>query len=1240
MFWTSKRPVVALKEVSSYDHASRNTSPAEKTTPSGRTESRKPIFPRMLEKTDKHKHGWKPMSMRAQTLLPFTIISALIAIGTELLAVQSNREGGLALVHHPEDNTAATNFAYLFLPTIVAVFYSMIWSWVDLDVKRIQPWLELSATDGATGKDSLLSEYPYNFIGFVPFSAAKRRHWPTFLAGISMIIIFWLITPLQSSVIGSGLIVVKKQLPVAITSSFLPASNQSVLLDQSIMNVGFATTWLGQPLLPFTAPDYTLLPFKSSQSPETGGPAANWTGTTTKLTTELECWPAAISDSPIYGAYHFNNGRGCNASTIVPYNSHAGKYPFRLLYIGYHNDAHADYFLASPTCSRNTSNQFLAIWSAFVEVGKTNVTAVFCEATYYKQKVSATVSGPRSIPIEDSIVPLGPRETLLDTEFNHTGLHYLLGSGVSAVATDRDWYAHHFLEQYTRLYDTGFSLPASPMVGFAVGSDPSKPAKYYGNHTALGQAFVAPQKMLFHLAVNKVLADADDVAPTNGTATYFMHGFIVSRPISIVVETLLLLVGAMSLALLWCIQAKESKLLGEPGSVSALIQVIRKSPELLDEFSGQGSTPEEKLRNEFEDERFRLCCGCDSASGATELKILGSGDRPDRILSLFRPSAGHYEPVEPLALRTCSGIAFIMALLAMLAGLTYLKVKEEALGGLIRPYESFEVLLILQSFIPTVLATLIEPFWVLVNRLLCVLQPFKDLFEGQSTSRGSIDANYTSIPPQLVVWRALRARHYMLAIVCIMALLCDVLAVGLGGLFNEGPTRSEYSIQLKHDAAPRLSNDSLTTFADMLRMPYPYEEHFYVTSANITLNTTLPPWTSTEYFFQPFSASQTGGKNTTEILRGRTRGYGIDPQCETAISNTQPPSVDLTDFKAKHSITKSLGCTDVYQPEYLRLNESTAPPQGPSSVESPDTFLSGRLVEPCAKTFIMGWGRTSNGSDANGTVESGFVLCYPRFRTALFDVTINTEGYVLEYEKASEMEYDLGYPGFTNQTDNLIIVSNNIIARAEGRWHNHTFTRDWMSELIRPETNSSDFVNPLKPLPSPETMLDHVGPMYTRLFALFLGLNSFIFDNDTSAEPAFEGQRWALETRIFMSEPAFLVSTTILSLSLVVAAVLYGWSIAFFLPRMPTNIASVLAYVAASTAVRECSPEQYKTRTFSFGRYIGVDGRAHVGIDTDPSVVPIQLKSLRKGNTNPRRSWLGKLRKRHTGGHRGGDTWL
>ncbi|KAM0278541.1 hypothetical protein ACHAQH_005109 [Verticillium albo-atrum] len=666
---------------------------------------------------------------------------------------------------------------------------------------------------------------------------------------------------------------------------------------------------------------------------------------------------------------------------------------------------------------------------------------MFCEATYYKQKVSATVSGPRAVPIDDSIVPLGPREELPDTEFNHTGLHYLLGSGVSAVATERDWYAHHFLEQYTRLYDTGLSLPASPMVGFAVGSNPGQPAKNYGNGTALGEAFMVPHKMLFHLAVNQVLADVVDIVATNGTATYFMHGFI-------------------------------------------------------------------------------------------------------------------------------------------------------------------------------------------------------DLFAGQSTSKGSIDANYTSIPPQLVVWRALRARHYMLATVCVMALLCDVLAVGLGGLFNEGPTHAEYSIELKHNAAPRLSNDSLVIFNDMLRMPYPYEEHFYVTSANIALNTTLPPWTSTEYFFQPFTPTLIPNDNTTEVYRGRTRGFGVDPQCETARSEKQPPSLNLTDFKNKHSIPPSLECIDIYEPEYLRLNESTAQPQGPSSVESPDTFLSGRLAEPCAKTFIMGWGRTSNGSDINGTVESGFVLCYPRFHTAMFDVIINAEGHILEYEKATEMEYDLGYPGFTNQTDNLIIVSNNIIARGEGRWHNHTFTRDWMSELIRLEVNSSDLVDPLKPLPSPEFMLEYVGPTYTRLFALFLGLNAFIFDNDTSAEPNFEGQRWARETRIFMSEPAFVVSTTILSLSLVVAVVLYGWSITFFLPRMPTNIASVLAYVAPSTAVRECSAAQYRTRTFSFGRYIGVDGRAHVGIETDPSVVPIQLKSLRKGNTDPGQGWFGRLRKRRGEGHRRGDTWL
>jgi hypothetical protein len=43
-------------------------------------------------------------------------------------------------------------------------------------VKRITPWLMLSSEEGATAENSLLLDYPYDFIAFVPFKAAKRRY--------------------------------------------------------------------------------------------------------------------------------------------------------------------------------------------------------------------------------------------------------------------------------------------------------------------------------------------------------------------------------------------------------------------------------------------------------------------------------------------------------------------------------------------------------------------------------------------------------------------------------------------------------------------------------------------------------------------------------------------------------------------------------------------------------------------------------------------------------------------------------------------------------------------------------------------------------------------------------------------------------------------------------------------------------------------------------------------------------
>lgn len=128
-----------------------------------------------LEQVPIDGEGWKPLSMGAGSLLSFAAISLVLAGVIEYLAQSSRKNGGLAFSESPDEYSSLTNFSYLFLPTILAVIYSMAWSFIDLDVKRLQPWLELSRPEGTTAENSLFLDYPFEFIVFVPFKAARQK---------------------------------------------------------------------------------------------------------------------------------------------------------------------------------------------------------------------------------------------------------------------------------------------------------------------------------------------------------------------------------------------------------------------------------------------------------------------------------------------------------------------------------------------------------------------------------------------------------------------------------------------------------------------------------------------------------------------------------------------------------------------------------------------------------------------------------------------------------------------------------------------------------------------------------------------------------------------------------------------------------------------------------------------------------------------------------------------------------
>jgi hypothetical protein len=114
-------------------------------------------------------------------------------------------------------------------------------------------------------------------------------------------------------------------------------------------------------------------------------------------------------------------------------------------------------------------------------------------------------------------------------------------------------------------------------------------------------------------------------------------------------------------------------------------------------------------------------------------------------------------------------------------------------AGITLPSESPIVLSIITNYAPTTFATLVEPMWGILSRFLCLLQPFEELRIGSAHPSTSIKSKYTTLPPQLAFWRALKARHFFLAIVCITAVSPHVLAVSLAALLNLNPITTDMS---------------------------------------------------------------------------------------------------------------------------------------------------------------------------------------------------------------------------------------------------------------------------------------------------------------------------------------------------------------------------------------------------------------------------------------------------------------
>ncbi|KAH6666832.1 hypothetical protein B0J14DRAFT_677485 [Halenospora varia] len=1233
------------------------------------------VWSRRRGNADSHR-SWKPKTLQAPILGSFIALSLGFIVLLEILSFISSRPsngGGLAFAHDIDGISLGATWGYLYFPTILAVIYSIIWSWIDLDVKRLEPWFQLSAKGGATSRDSVELQYPFDLLPFIPWNAFRRksvdlfhsltsiRHWGVFFSGTIMLMVFWIITPLQSAIFTTSEAIRSIPIQFNVTSQLLDVRNQSQLLDNNFMNTAYAISWLNQSLPAFAAADYVVPSFRPA-NPAQG--KLSWSGiyhaTIDAYSTNLTCSPAKFYIPNVNTkAYTFDNGVGCVVPS-VPLPAASDAQPNALLYVPWYPDPHLDWYLETTSCPRDFQSTFLAVFATNQYPNITgvykNVTALSCTPSYHVQSMEVVVNASSGAIIRESLfTPRGELRTLPPNVFNTSNFEYLIGVGRSPIIQRGDYAANTILEQSPRTEAVGIAWPTLNMAGFAYAlSNSTMQQMGQWNETSwsepeyLRKKFEVAHQLLFATAFQASSEPVENASQIlTGKSVDQRAAIVLVRPIAIALEVALGIISALGTMLWYYSYCRTSKLLQDP---AAILDVMAALPN--DKGSGggieQSRFPSESSSLGGDDTKLVL-----RDNGVIELipEISGRSTGLSMIKSLEGSSVSENEKrphsfVRPAELRLPVGFLLSLSVTGGIAAVLFFRQQSLKGNGILLPSANPVVLSVLENYLPTAFATLLEPAWVILNRFLCVLKPWDELRKGNAVYSKSIGVKYTSLPPQLSFWRAYKSSHFLLATLGIVSLSTNILAVAFSGLFQEKVANIFMPDKMTQRVLPQI-NITEKGPVGTKGTAITYQDHFYMLNNNIVNETPLLPWVDKHNYYLPFVLpnpnfvyENTLGP-TVVGYRSSAIGFGADYTCSEIPNSAVSFTLDEEGSNGNITFDYSLPGFDNPPCNYTQgpfptfydgFKESSFSPNNTKLALEGVLNLGPELAthEPdnplCQASIATVWARSRFNSTlslaANATrldpMTSTWISCTPRLRIARYDISVDTTGRVKESTRTSPFETDMSpfLPGNNGTTELVLLRQIGHLMRAADvnrlRWHNDTFTSDWMNMLIVHSQNfSRSVVDPAHPLTAAEELIPLLSSLYSQLFALVLGLNTDAFaeipKGDFDLVPVTVVMT---HVRIFVSETMAWLAVGLLSFQLIVALVFYARRPKPFLTRMPTSLGAIISYVGASRIVKDLHDgkgDEVREGRYGYGRYVGTDGETHVGVEKQRFVVPMDV---------------------------------
>lgn len=440
-------------------------------------------------------------------------------------------------------------------------------------------------------------------------------------------------------------------------------------------------------------------------------------------------------------------------------------------------------------------------------------------------------------------------------------------------------------------------------------------------------------------------------------------------------------------------------------------------------------------------------------------------------------------------MRMFVGILFVAILVLALVILIIVQMVSRKNLGLPLPSRNPTVSQLITNYVPVVFATFLKPFWLMSNRLLCIFRPFEKLRTADAKPSKSIKLKYTSLPPQMVILWALRARHSLLVAVCAIGLSANMMSVALGGLFQNDVSLVTYNGTFTSQYSPMIDQNMLE---------YNRSDACYVAKADISHGTNPPPWIRRENYFLPFTTvPDLSHDDNTTTYKAVTQRFGVTMSCFLADCNSTISTIAWTGDSGSATIPvvvpqqlsqgPQVSCDNPNLAAEGSQNNSNAALEALQTLASSTKSTEADPDAICDTLLLSGFLRANRTvsvdnirTDNSGNLEDYFptiisinsfsslwMVRQPTVHTAPYSVTVDRNGRVQAYVQAGPE---------ANEPDQFFSNGSNLASLVQQRrshcvttslyWHNDTIPDNWFGYFVKAPSNATSFVDPELPVPA------------------------------------------------------------------------------------------------------------------------------------------------------------------------------